>query len=80
MTAAWLCHLVPQAYCLYRQGKLQDALSALQSVPAERELAKLQLEAQARTGLQCSVVLLCSPYGACSRCLLRELARSQLEH
>ncbi|KAI7836263.1 hypothetical protein COHA_009853 [Chlorella ohadii] len=35
-----------KAYCLYRQGKLQDALAALQSVPAERELARLQLEAQ----------------------------------
>lgn len=35
-----------KAYCLYRQGKLQDALAALQAVPAERELARLQLEAQ----------------------------------
>ena len=36
----------PQAYCHYRQGKLQEALAALQEVPADKEAACLQLEAQ----------------------------------
>ncbi|KAL4446353.1 hypothetical protein ABPG77_003160 [Micractinium sp. CCAP 211/92] len=35
-----------KAYCLYRSGKLQDALSSLGAVPADKEVARLQLEAQ----------------------------------
>ncbi|KAL4423713.1 hypothetical protein ABPG75_001014 [Micractinium tetrahymenae] len=35
-----------KAYCLYRSGKLQEALAALSAVPADKEVARLQLEAQ----------------------------------
>ena len=35
-----------QAYCLYRLGKLQAALAALGEVPVDKEVARLQLEAQ----------------------------------
>ena len=35
-----------QAYCLYRLGRLQDALAALGAVSADAEAARLQLEAQ----------------------------------
>lgn len=35
-----------QAYCLYRLGRLQEALAALAGVPEEKEVARLQLEAQ----------------------------------
>lgn len=35
-----------QAYCLYRRGKLKEALAALAAVPADQEVPRLQLEAQ----------------------------------
>ena len=35
-----------QAYCLYRRSKLPEALAALKEVPADKEVARLQLEAQ----------------------------------
>lgn len=41
-----------RAYCLYRNGKLQEALSCLDEVPVEREQDKLRLEAQLRYRLE----------------------------
>ncbi len=43
----WLS-LPAQAYCLYRLGRLQEALAALQQVPpgGDQAVARLQLEAQ----------------------------------
>ncbi|KAI3426329.1 hypothetical protein D9Q98_008702 [Chlorella vulgaris] len=35
-----------KAYCLYRRGKLKEALAALAAVPADQEVPRLQLEAQ----------------------------------
>lgn len=35
-----------KAYCLYRRSKLPEALAALKEVPADKEVARLQLEAQ----------------------------------
>lgn len=49
-TAAYHPRPISQAYCLYRQGKLQEALGALKEVPANKDEARLQLEAQVRAG------------------------------
>jgi hypothetical protein len=60
----------PQAYCLYRLGRLQEALAALSGVPPSQAEAKLQLEAQvgARAGMH---TVECTQHARDRRCALR---------